>query len=122
MFGELYYGDFIVLQMEEQVSVTLPMELPAMALVTLGNKICSSNTLWAGFDQLYKSTNLGSNGVLSGTMILETSPILLSLLPDTNCIYTTSGTTLWRTYDGGINWTVITGSINTSGSPLRASQ
>ncbi len=120
MFGELYYGDFYR-------STNGGGNFSGISNGTPGNGAwvtpweqdpVNPNTLWAGFDQLYKSTNQGNSWSVVGTMNFGTLSDIEIAPSNTNYIYVTSGPSIWRSTDGGINWTTITGSLNTSGSSI----
>jgi PKD repeat protein len=120
MFGELYYGDFYK-------STNAGANFSGASNGTPGNgnwvtpweqDPVNPTTLYAGFDQLYKSTNLGGSWNVVGTTVFGNLSDIEIAKSNPNYIYVTTGTTIWRSTDAGMNWTVINGNINTSGSPI----
>lgn len=120
MFGELYYGDFYRSNDGGQTFNGITNGTPGNGgwVTPWKQDPVDPNTLYAGFDQLYKTTNQGNSWNVVGTMNFGTLTDFAIAPSNTNYIYATSGSTIWRTTDGGINWTSITGSINTSGATI----
>jgi PKD repeat protein len=70
----------------------------------------TANTIYAGFVQMWKSTNGGVSWTQAGTMTGNTVAITqFAISPANNqVIYATTGGTLWRTTNGGGSWTKLT--------------
>lgn len=78
------------------------------------------NTIYCASDQMFKSTNQGGTWTQMGTLSNSSSIVEFEVAPtNTQYIYITNGSTIWRTTNGGTSYTNITGSMNTSGSGVR---
>ena len=71
----------------------------------------NSSTLYAGFNQVWKTTNRGNNWS-SASQVLSSSIKLRSLAiapSNSNVLYTADQTNMWKTTDGGAtNWSTVT--------------
>ena len=80
----------------------------------------TSTIVWAGKQQMFKSTNTGGSfAMTTGTMTGTSTIVEFAVAPSNNQIlYVIKGTALWKTTDGGATWTNITGTVPTgSGAP-----
>lgn len=72
----------------------------------------TANTLYAGFNNVWKSTNAGSSWTKLGTISTNTAYVnAIAAVPTTNSqvIYAAKAGTLYKTVNGGTNWTALTG-------------
>lgn len=69
-----------------------------------------AKTIFAGYTNLYKSTNRGDDWVTIGNTFGASSKInYVAIAPsDDNYIYVSKGSSLWRTTNGGTTWTSCT--------------
>jgi photosystem II stability/assembly factor-like uncharacterized protein len=71
----------------------------------------SSSTLYAGYDQVWKTANRGNNWT-SASQVLSSGDKLRSLAiapSNSNVLYTADRTNMWKTIDdGATNWTSVT--------------
>ncbi len=80
----------------------------------------NSNTLYAAYNNVYKSTDQGTNWSVISSMNTTDSRgngnlRTLAVAPsNSSVIYTADPNTLWKTTDGGSNWSDITGSLPVS--------
>ncbi|UCH92757.1 MAG: hypothetical protein JSV88_21010, partial [Candidatus Aminicenantes bacterium] len=72
-----------------------------------------NNTLYAGFSDVYKTTDAGSTWTTISTNLTGgTNLTSLCVAPsDPNYIYAATGTQIWRTTSGGPPWTEITSGL-----------
>jgi len=77
------------------------------------------STIYAGYDDVYKSTNKGNSWTtISSNLTGGNSIRSITVAPSNNSyIYTATKYTIWRTTNGGTNWTDITGN-NFPGNPM----
>jgi photosystem II stability/assembly factor-like uncharacterized protein len=69
-------------------------------------------TLYAGYADVWKTTNRGSSWTKISTMNTSAKLRSMAIAPsNTQVIYVADNGTIWKTVNGGTNWTVITGSI-----------
>ncbi len=117
MFASLYYGGFRRSTNGGASWTTIVNGLPANG--SGANWVCpwkqdpfSASTLYAGYSQLYVSTNLGS----SWTQLTNTGGsgyvIEFAIAPSNNqVIYVIHGTSIRKTTDAGTTWTNVSGNI-----------
>ncbi|MDI9339862.1 MAG: T9SS type A sorting domain-containing protein [Sediminibacterium sp.] len=80
----------------------------------------TATVIWAGKQQMFKSTNSGTSFVMTtGSMAGTAGIVEFAIAPSNNqVLYVIKGTTLFKTTDGGATWTNITGTVPTgSGAP-----
>lgn len=66
------------------------------------------SVVYVGWTGVYMTRNRGNSWTkLSGTTIASALDCLTLSASDTNYIYTSAGATLYRSFDGGTNWTAI---------------
>jgi PKD repeat protein len=71
-----------------------------------------ANTLYGGRQQMFKSTNQGTNWAQIGTLGGSGSIVEFAVAPsNTQVIYVIKGNALYKTTNGGGTWTAITGSL-----------
>lgn len=114
MFGSIYYGDFYR-------STNGGNNWSGATNGTPGNGDWVTpweqdpvlpNVLYSGFDRVYKSTNQGISWFPLGTTTFGTLKDLEVAPSNTQYIYVSNGYSIFRSTDGGINWTNINGSIS----------
>lgn len=121
MFGELYYGDFnrstnggINFQ-----GITSGLTGSADWVTPWVQDPVDPNVLYAGYDQLFKSTNLGSSWSPTSTTMLGVLKDIAVAPSNNQYIYTTTGVGLTKSTDGGVNWSNITPSLLAGGTITR---
>ncbi|MGB0838491.1 MAG: VPS10 domain-containing protein [Chitinophagales bacterium] len=69
----------------------------------------NSSTIFAGYEQIHKSTDMGDNWTTITTTSLASSSWEHIAIPasDANTIYASAGAQIFRTTNGGSNWTAI---------------
>lgn len=122
MYGELYNGAFrrstngggswsnIVTGLSGSAAWVTPWQQdPSVA-----------NTLWAGYVQMFKSTNQGTNWTAVSGSITGTSTIYdFEVAPSNNSfVYVIKSNTLYKTTDGGATWSNVTGTIPTGSASM----
>ncbi len=70
------------------------------------------NVLYSGFDKLYKSTDQGNSWFPLGTTTFGTLTDLEVAPSNTQYIYVSNGFSIFRSTDGGINWTNVNGILS----------
>ena len=69
-------------------------------------------TIYAGFVNIWKSTNRGSSWSKISAFTSTTSIVQLAVAPsDSKYIYATTGTALYKTANGGTSWTTINSNL-----------
>jgi PKD repeat protein len=72
----------------------------------------TANTIYAGYDQLYKSTNQGTASAAISAFSGANNITEFAVAPsNASVIYVIRGATLQKTTNGGTNWTDITGTL-----------
>ncbi len=72
----------------------------------------TANTIYAGYAQLYKSTNQGTASAAISAFAGTTNITEFAVAPsNASVIYVIRGSTLQKTINGGTNWTDITGTL-----------
>jgi PKD repeat protein len=80
----------------------------------------TANTLYAGYQQMFKSTNQGSSWTQIGTLSGSGSIVEFAVAPsNAQVIYTIKGNAIHKTTNGGTSWTNITGTLPTSSAQMR---
>ncbi|MCW3075793.1 MAG: hypothetical protein JWO32_402, partial [Bacteroidetes bacterium] len=70
----------------------------------------NANTIYGGRQQMFKSTNQGTNWAQIGTIPGTSSIVEFAIAPSNNqVIYVIKGNTLYKTINGGTSWTTIAG-------------
>jgi PKD repeat protein len=110
MFGELYYGDFnrSTNGGNSWQGITNGLTGSADWVTPWIQDPQNATTLYAGYDQLFRSTNLGSNWAPTGTQVTGVMKDIAIAPTNNQRIYITNGSALFRSSDGGANWTTIT--------------
>ncbi|HTL83118.1 MAG TPA: PKD domain-containing protein [Bacteroidia bacterium] len=113
MFGELYYGDFhrSTNGGGNWSSITNGLSGGADWVTPWCQDPVNPNVLYAGYDQLFKSTNQGNSWSATGSTNLGILKKIAVAPTNTQYIYVTNGTSLQRSTDGGANWTNVTPAI-----------
>jgi PKD repeat protein len=109
MFGELYYGDIyrstnggnsfsnIKNDITEDGDWNTPWQQDPQ----------NPQTLYAGYKNVWKSTDFGNSWNQISTFGGGNLKSLVVAPSDPNYIYVSNGTTVRKTTDGGVNWTVV---------------
>ncbi|MBI3511625.1 MAG: PKD domain-containing protein [Bacteroidetes bacterium] len=120
MFGELYYGAF-----NRSTNgggfwsgITSGLTGSADWVTPWCQDPVNANTLYAGYDQLFKSTDLGNTWNPTSTTMLGVLKDIEIAPSNNQIIYTTTGVGVTRSSDGGVTWANITPSVNTSSSSI----
>jgi PKD repeat protein/photosystem II stability/assembly factor-like uncharacterized protein len=110
MFGEVYYGDIerstnggssfqsIKNNISEDGDWNTPWQQDPL----------DPQTLYAGYKNVWKSTDFGNSWTQISTFGGSTLKELVVAPSDPNYIYVTNGSTLTKTTDGGANWNTLT--------------
>ncbi|HEU4718808.1 MAG TPA: glycosyl hydrolase, partial [Bacteroidia bacterium] len=119
MFGELYYGDFY-----RSTNGGASWNGITNGLTGSGGWVTpwvqdpvDPNTLYAGYDQVFRSTDLGSNWSPTGSTMIAATDIQVAP-SNHNYLYVTSGLTLLRSTDAGATFSNITFGINSGGASI----
>lgn len=71
-----------------------------------------ANTLYAGYSQVFKSTNQGTSWAQIGTLSGSGSIVSIDVAPsNTQVIYVARSNAIYKTTNGGSTWTAITGTL-----------
>jgi PKD repeat protein len=120
MFGELYYGDF-------ERSTDGGNSFNSITNGTPGNGDWVTpweqdpvlpNVLYAGFDQLYKTTNQGNSWAPVGTQGFGNLKDIEIAPSNTQRIYVSTDYQMFRSDDGGVTWTNVSAGLNNSGGAI----
>ncbi len=72
----------------------------------------TANTLWAGYTQVFKSTNQGTNWTQQGTLTGSGTIVDIQVAPSNNqVIYVCRSNQVWKSTNGGGAWTNVTGTL-----------
>lgn len=78
-----------------------------------------ANTIYGGRQQMFKSTNQGTNWAQIGTLGGSGSIVEFAVAPSNPLvIYVIKGNALYKTINGGTNWTTITGTLPTGSAQM----
>ena len=121
MYAELYYGQF---KRSADGGSTWTAIKPSGT--TDGDWVTpwvmdpnNPQTLYAGFAQIWKSTNRGTSWVQLGSITGTTNFTSLAVAPsNSSVIYAGRPTQLWKTSDGGSTWTNISTGLPTSSASI----
>lgn len=75
------------------------------------------NTYYAGYQHVFKSTNQGTTWTQLGTIGSTLDEIKIAP-SNTNIIFATSSSGVWKTTNGGTNWSNVTGTIPTGSGQI----
>lgn len=79
----------------------------------------TANTIYSGFQQMFKSTNQGTSWTQMGTLGGTSSIVEFAIAPSNNqVIYVIQGNTVYKTTNGGTSWTNVTGTLPTGSAQL----
>jgi PKD repeat protein len=121
MFGSIYYGDFYRSTNggNNFSGITNGLSGNADWVAPWKQDPADANTLYCGYSQVFKSTDLGNSWTQLGSFPNGSSLKEIEIAPsNTNYIYTTTGSSIFRTADGGTTWTNITGTLSPGGGPI----
>lgn len=77
------------------------------------------NTLYAGYADIWKTTNKGNNWTKISTMNTSSKIRAMAIAPSNNSVlYVSDPDQIWKTTNGGGNWTEITGTLPTGSSSI----
>lgn len=80
----------------------------------------TANTIYGGYQQMFKSTNQGTNWSQIGTMSGSGSVVEFAIAPSNPLvIYVIKGNTLMKTTNGGTSWTNVTTGLPTGSAQLK---
>lgn len=80
----------------------------------------TANTIYGGYQQMFKSTNQGTSWTQMGTLGGTNSIVEFAVAPSNpQVIYVIQGNTLYKTTNGGTNCTSITSGLPTTSAQLR---
>jgi len=120
-YGSLYYGEIERTLNHWSSSTTIsPSSAGDGAWVTpyIIDPVINT-TLYAGYSDVWKSTNQGTSWTKISTMNSSDKLRSLAVAPsNTQVIYAADRTHIWKTINGGTNWTNITGSLPVSTSSI----
>ena len=70
----------------------------------------NSQTLYAGYDRVWKTTNRGDNWSIASPVLSASAKLRsIAIAPsNSNYLYAADLTNMWRTTNGGTNWTAVT--------------
>lgn len=121
MFGSIYYGDFYRSTNggNNFSGITNGLSGNADWVAPWKQDPVDANTLYCGYDQVFKTTDLGNSWTQLGAIQNGSSLKEIEIAStNTNYIYTTTGYAIYRTTDGGTTWSNITGTLSTGGGPI----
>ncbi|MEI6173035.1 MAG: T9SS type A sorting domain-containing protein [Bacteroidota bacterium] len=79
----------------------------------------NAQTLYAGYADIWKTTNRGTSWVKISTMNTSNKIRSMAIAPsNTQVLYVANQTTLWKTINGGTGWTDITGTLPVSSGSI----
>ncbi len=79
----------------------------------------NSKSIYAGYADLWKSVNQGTNWTKISTMNTTDKLRAIAVAPsDTQRIYVSDPNQIWKTTNGGTGWSEITGSLPTGGNSI----
>jgi PKD repeat protein/photosystem II stability/assembly factor-like uncharacterized protein len=114
MYGELYYGDFYRSTDGGNNWTNIVTGTPGNGgwVTPWCQDPVVANTLYSGFDQVFKSTNQGTSWSQIGTITGTGNIVALDVAPsNTQVIYVARSNALYKTTNGGGTWTTITGTL-----------
>ncbi len=117
-YGELYYGDLKRTTNHWSSYSTITSGLTGTAWWVMPFVIDPNvnTTLYAGKQDVFKSTSQGSSWTKISSWNGSTLRSMAVAPSNSNYIYTATQTILYRTTDGGSSWTNITGTLPTGSS------
>ncbi len=78
-----------------------------------------ANTIYSGYNEMFKSTNQGTNWAQIGTMGGTGNVVEFAVAPtNTLVIYAIKGNALYKTINGGTSWANVTGTLPTGSAQL----
>ncbi|MCX6226427.1 MAG: GEVED domain-containing protein [Bacteroidia bacterium] len=112
-YGELYYGDIYRTDNRWGSSTYITGSLTGSAGWVTPYVIdpANSNTLYCGYQSVWKTTNKGSSWTKISSWTGSTLRSLAVAPSSTTTIYAATSSILYRTTNGGISWTNITGTL-----------
>jgi len=121
LFGSIYYGDYYKSTNGGQnfSGCTSGLSGNAGWVAPWKQDPVNVNVVYCGYDQIFRSINQANSWTQLGT-IPNGSPLTeIEIAPgNTNYIYTTNGSTIWRTNNLGVTWTNVNSNLNTAGGIL----
>jgi PKD repeat protein len=114
MYGELYNGDFYRSTNGGANWSNIVSGLTGNAnwVTPWCQDPVTANTIYAGYSQVFKSTNQGTAWTQLGTITGTGTIIALDVAPsNTQVIYAARQGSIFKTTNGGTNWTNITGTL-----------
>jgi len=119
-YGSLYYGEIRRTNNHWGSSTTISGSIGGSgAWVTpYVQDPMVSNTLYVGYQDIWKSTNKGDSWTQLSSWGGSTLRSLAVAPSNSNYIYTATNSTLYGTSDGGSNWSNITGSLPVGSSSI----
>ena len=119
-YGEIVQGDIIMTSnhwsSQTDISANIATTPPTGAWVTpyIIDPV-NHQTLYAGFADVYKTTNSGTSWTKISTMNTSNNLRSMAIAPSNNqVLYVADQTTIWKTTNGGTSWTNITGTLPVS--------
>ncbi len=116
LYGSLYYGDIRRStnggSSWSNISNAIPEESGENAAWVTPYVLDPSNpsTIVVGYENVYQSTNQGDSWTKIGDGLTSSTLQYAEIAPsDSDYIYVGRGSQLWRTSDGGTNWTTLSG-------------
>jgi PKD repeat protein len=114
MYGEQYQGSLNVTTNGGGTwnPITTGLTGTAAWVTPIHQDPITPNTIYCGYSELFKSTNQGTAWSQLGTMGGGSSIVEFAIAPSNpQVIYVIQGTTLYKTINGGTNWTNVTGTL-----------
>lgn len=121
MYGELYNGDFRRSTNGGGSWSTIQSGLSGSAawVTPWQQDPVSAATLWAGYSQVFKSTNQGNSWTQMGTVSGTGTFRAIKVAPSNNqVIYASRTTSIFKSIDGGGTWTAITSGLPVSSASI----
>lgn len=121
MYGELYYGDFrrSINGGSSWSSIQSGLSGSAAWVTPWQQDPISANTLWAGYSQIFKSTNQGNSWTQMGTINGTGTFRAIKVAPSNNqVIYASRTTSIYKSTDGGNTWTSISAGLPVSSASI----
>ncbi len=112
MYGSIQYGEFrrSTNNGATWANITNGLSGTGAWVAPIVQDPTTPNTIYCGYQQVYKSTNQGSSWQVLGNIGSTLDEIKVSPA-GSNTIYATNAGGVWRTNNGGTTWSNITGNI-----------
>lgn len=114
MVSSIYYGDFYRSTNSGATWTNIVSGLTGTAawVAPIIQDPSNANIFYCGYDQVFKSINKGSTWVQLGSLGGGGDVLHITAVPsNSNVIYASRATSIYKTTDGGLTWSSITGTL-----------